>query len=165
MIEIRTFNKEDNFDDLIGLSREFFREYEAYHAEFFKIDDLKAEDVIGYFSSFLDRELRQAFLALDGNRIVGYITVYVKDQADYWQIKQVGDISGLMVQKEYRHRGIANRLLAKAIEFFETQGVKYYTVFTAVENQAGLAFYRQNGLTPLHTTLIGEIQERSTSSE
>jgi hypothetical protein len=57
MIEIRSFNKEDNSDDLIGLSREFFREYEVYHPEFFKIDDLKEAHVIGYFSSFLDQEM------------------------------------------------------------------------------------------------------------
>ena len=117
MIETRSLNKDDNFDDLISLSREFFREYEAYHKDFFKIDNLKDENIVGYFTSFRDNEFREAFIAVDDERIVGYITVYVKDQADYWQVKRVGDISGLMVQKEYRRRGIATRLWAKAKEF------------------------------------------------
>ena len=157
MIEVRFLNEEDSFNDLISLSREFFLEYEAHHKDFFKIDKLQDENVVGYFTSFRDTDFREAFIAVDGARIVGYITVYVKDQADYWQVKRVGDISGLMVQKEYRHRGIANKLLAKAKEFFASNGLKYYTVFTAVENQGAIDFYQQNGLEPLYSTMIGEI--------
>jgi ribosomal protein S18 acetylase RimI-like enzyme len=157
MIEIRPLNKDDRFDDLLSLSREFFHEYEAHHQDFFKIDRLKDENILGYFASFLEHEFRQAFIAVENGRIIGYITVYVKDQADYWQVKRVGDISGLMIQKEYRRKGIAQKLLAKAKEFFASQGVKYYTVFTAIENRGALDFYRENGLTPLYSTLIGEI--------
>ena len=62
-----------------------------------------------------------------------------------------------MVQKEYLHRGIANKLLAKAKEFFASNGLKYYTVFTAIENQGAIDFYQQNGLEPLYSTMIGEI--------
>jgi ribosomal protein S18 acetylase RimI-like enzyme len=85
---------------------------------------------------------------------VGYITVYIKKQEHYWQIKNVGEISGLMVQKEYRRRGIANSLLEEAKIFFEAESLKYYTVFTAVENKGAIDFYRNNGLTSLTTTMI-----------
>lgn len=157
MIEIRSLNKDDNFDDLISLSRDFFREYEAHHRDFFRIDNLKDEHAVGYFTSFRDTESRDVFVAVDGARIIGYITVYVKDQADYWQIKRVGDISGLMVQRRYRHKGIANRLLSKAKEFFMSQDLKYYTVFTAVKNRGALDFYQTNGLVSLYDTMIGEV--------
>ena len=157
MIEIRKLSNEDNFKNLIYLSREFFQEYQAHHKDFFALDELKDEHIINYFSSFCDRTTRQAFIALDEGRIVGYITVYVKEQADYWQVKRLGEISGLMVQKEHRQQGIGRRLLDRAKDFFAAQGVKYYTVYTAVENRAALDFYRQNGLAPLYTTMVGEI--------
>jgi len=157
MIEIRPLSKNDDFDDLISLSREFFQEYEAHHKDFFKIAKLEDGDILSYFSSFLDHETREAIIAVDGERIVGYITVYVKDQANYWQIRRVGEISGLMVRKEYRHGGMAKRLLAEAREFFERKAVKYYTAYTSVENRIALEFYKQNGLVPLYTTMIGEI--------
>ena len=38
---------------------------------------------------------------------------------------------------------------------------RYYTVFTAVENREGIAFYQYHGLIPLHTTMIGEAQDNS----
>ena len=159
MIEIRGLEIDDNFEDLISLSREFFNEYEVYYKDFFKIDNLKDEHIISYFSSFCGAESRRAYIAIEGDRIVGYITAYVKDQADYWQIKKVGEISGLMVQKPYRRRGIAKKLLAAAREFFKSKAVKYFTVFTASENRCAIDFYRNNSLVILYTTMIGETAE------
>jgi ribosomal protein S18 acetylase RimI-like enzyme len=156
MTEIRELNNDDDFSDLIILSREFFQEYKSHHKEFFKIGQLKDDDIISYFSSFCGGDSRKAFIAVEGKRTVAYVTVYVKEQAGYWQIKKVGEISGLMVQKDYRHTGIAKRLLASARHFFEAEALKYFTVYTAVENLAAIDFYRKNGLVPLYTTLIGE---------
>jgi ribosomal protein S18 acetylase RimI-like enzyme len=157
MIEIRILTIDDDFSDLIALSQDFFHEYETHHADFFKIADLEDEDVTGYFSSFCGHETRLAFIALDGERVVGYITAYVKEQATYWQVRQVGEISGLMVQEAYRRTGIAKKLLQAAKQYFESQGIRYYMVYTAVENHAAIDFYTKNGLAPLYTTFIGEV--------
>jgi ribosomal protein S18 acetylase RimI-like enzyme len=164
MTEIRELNKEDDFNDLIELSQEFFQEYESHHKDFFKIDQLKDDDIISYFSSFCGVESRKSFIAVEGKRIVAYITVYVIEQAVYWKIKKVGEISGLMVQKDYRHTGIAKRLLASARDFFKAEAVNYFTVFTAVENRAAIDFYKNNDLIPLYTTLIGETYNTTDTS-
>jgi ribosomal protein S18 acetylase RimI-like enzyme len=157
MINICSLNLDGPFDDLISLSREFFQEYQANHQAFFKIDDLKDEDVIHYFSSFCGAKNRGAYLALVDGQTVGYITVYVKEQANYWQVKRVGEISGLMVRKEYRRLGIGKELIARAKGFFIARDVRFYTVYTAVENRVALDFYRHNGMTLLYTTMIGEV--------
>ncbi|MEW5872334.1 MAG: GNAT family N-acetyltransferase [Chloroflexota bacterium] len=157
MIAIRSLRKDDDFSDLISLSRQFFGEYETHHRDFFKIDHLEDEQIIAYFASFCNRDTRQALVALDGERIVAYITVYVHEQVSYWQVKRLGEISGLMVQPEYRKQGIAGRLLAAAKSFFAAQGVRYFAVYTAVANRAALEFYAQHGLVPLYTTMLGEI--------
>jgi len=155
MIQIRTLRQEDDFHDLIALSRAFFQEYEAYHEEFFKIEQLDEDSILDYFSHWLNHENGQIFIALAENRIVGYITVYVREQAAFWKVKRVGDISGLMVHKDFRRQGIASLLLTQARVFFAERAVKYFTLFTAVENKAAIAFYERNGLVPLHTTMIG----------
>lgn len=155
MIHIRELQREDELHDLIALSRDFFQEYEGYHEEFFEIDQLNDSDIASYFLRFIDDETRQAFIALAQGRIVGYITADVREQAPYWKVKKVGDISGLMVHHNYRRRGIAGQLLAHARAFFAGQGVKYFSLFTAVGNKAGIAFYERNGLIHLHTTMLG----------
>ena len=157
MVEIRLLTLEDDCKDLVILSRAFFHEYESHHEDFFKLDRLEESDITSYFSSFCRTDSRKAYIAVDGNRMVGYITVYVKDQTSYWQVKQVGEISGLMLQEEYRHQGLARRLLQESIKFFKAHGLSYYTVYTAVENQVAIDFYQENGLVPLYTTMIGEV--------
>src|SRR5512136_2002496 len=107
MIHVRALRKEDDLRDLIALSRDFFQEYEAHHEDFFQIDHLSDRDVVDYFSRWIDSPAGATFIALAGSRIVGSITVYVRSQAAYWQVKKAGDISGLMVHKDYRRRGIA----------------------------------------------------------
>jgi len=157
MTEIRSLREDDKLNDLISLSREFFKEYESLHEDFFKIDRLSDSDIVDYFSQWINNEDGETFIALTGGRIVGYITVYVRTQPSYWKIKKVGLISGLMVQKAYRRRGIAGQLLVKARAFFEKKAVRYFTVYTAVGNRGALEFYERSGLLPLYTTMMGEI--------
>jgi len=159
MTEIRSLRKDDKLNDLISLSREFFEEYESHHENFFKIDRLSDSDIVDYFSQWIDDEDGETFIALTGGRIVGYITVYVRTQPIYWKIKKVGDISGLMVQKAYRRRGIAGQLLAKARAFFEKKAVRYFTVYTAIGNRGALEFYERSGLLPLYTTMMGVVMD------
>jgi len=159
MIHIRALRREDDFRDLIALSREFFREYEAHHQDFFKIDHLRDQDIVDYFCRWIDNPSGAAFIALAEGRIVGYVTVYVRDQAPYWRVKQVGDISGLMVHKDYRRRGIASQLLAHARAFLAERDVKYFMVYTAVENKGAIEFYQRSGLEPLYTTMMGKAEK------
>ncbi len=156
MTEIRSLSKEDGYDVLISLSHLFFEEYQSHHEDFFKIDNLTDDDIISYFNRFRDIENADIIIALDDDQIVGYITIYVKTQETYWKVKRVGAISGLMVHPAYRRKGIATQLLIKALEFFQHASVKYFTVFTAVNNRGAIAFYEKNGLIPLYTTMIGE---------
>jgi diamine N-acetyltransferase len=157
MIKIRLLNRDDDFNDLISLSQEFFHEYEAHHKDFFKIQILQTEDVLSYFSSFCGQPNRKAFIAIDAGRTVGYLTFYVNERADYWYITRVGEISGLMIHKEYRHQGIAKKLMEQAIQFFKHKQLDYYTVYTAAANQGAIDFYRKMGLVPLYTAMLGEI--------
>ena len=156
MTVIRKLQQEDGFDDLIALSRAFFEEYEAHHEDFFKIDRLQDADIIGYFSKTRDSDKAATFVAVQDGRIVGYITVFIKSQAGYWQIKTVGDISGLMVHKDHRRQGIGSQLLAAATASFHERDVRYFTIYTAATNQTAIAFYEHNGMSALYTTLLGE---------
>jgi ribosomal protein S18 acetylase RimI-like enzyme len=156
MIEIRSLSADDGFDELISLSHIFFTEYEGHHKDFFKIADLKDEDITNYINGIRDNPNGDVIIALDGDRTVGYISIYIKTQADHWQINKVGIISGLMVHPAYRRMGIASRLLSRAKQYFQKEAVRYFTVFTSVNNRDAITFYERSGLSPLHTTLIGE---------
>jgi ribosomal protein S18 acetylase RimI-like enzyme len=154
---IRRLHEGDNFTDLVLLSKAFFLEYAGCHRAFFELDCLNDKDIEAYFSSFVGDDDRVAFVAIEENRIVGYITVYVQRQPSYWKVKRVGHISGLMVGQEHRRSGVATQLLTEAKLFFAEHGVRYFTVYTAVENKSGVAFYQAQGMEALHTNFLGRI--------
>lgn len=157
---IRQLNREDDLSDLIALSREFFEEYSAHHRELFQIDELRDAQIADYFARSTGSAESATFVAILDGRAVGYIAAHVRAQAEFYKVKEVGAISGLMVHRDHRRKGIATRLLAEARAFFLRHGIRYFTVYTAVANQAALEFYERNGMTALHTTLIGETRSR-----
>ncbi len=156
MTTIRRLQPESDMDALIALSHAFFAEYEAHHEEFFEIDTLHDTDIVSYFSKTLDADNAATFIAVQDARVVGYITVFNKAQPGYWKVKRVGDISGLMMHRDYRRQGIASALLSAAVSFVREHGVRYFTVYTAIANQTAIAFYEHNGMKPLYVTLLGE---------
>jgi GNAT superfamily N-acetyltransferase len=96
-------------------------------------------------------------IALTDDVIVGYASLAVREQPRFYKVKRIGVVSGLMVAKEHRRKGIATRLFAQARAFCLRNDISYFTVFTAVANQAAVRFCERNGMTALHTTFIGEI--------
>jgi ribosomal protein S18 acetylase RimI-like enzyme len=158
METIRQLKRNDDLADLIKLSREFFAEYETHHEEIFAIHGLEDTHITGYFARTIDSDDDATFVALLDQRTVGYITVHVRPQAEFYKVREVGAISGLMVQRAHRRSGIGARLLARTKVFFKDRGVKYFTVYTAVSNDSALRFYEMNGMNPLYTTLVGQIK-------
>jgi len=154
-ILIKELDSNDNFIELLELSREFFYEYENYH-ELFKIDVINDLDIRNYFNSFIGNDRKIAYIALNGKKIIGYITLYCIDQPNYWTVKKIGDISGLMVNKDFRQNGIGKKLVMKAIEYFKQKNIDFYTVLTSINNTKGIFLYEKCGLKPLQTVLYGK---------
>ena len=126
MVTIRAFQPEDDLSELIALSKDFFAEYAGHHP-FFAIGELRDQPIADYFASFLHSPDRVAFIALEEDVAVGYITVYVRAQEEYWLVRRVGHISGLMMRTDRRGRGIGRALMEAARDFFRERGATHYT--------------------------------------
>lgn len=155
---VRELKPGDDLGDLIALSREFFEEYQA-HDKFFQIDVLRDEDVLDHFVRLLNSDEAAVFVAEEGGRTVGYITVRERQQQTFWRTKRYGTISGLMVGKEYRRKGYGKRLLAAAAEHSRKKGIRYVTLYTATNNDVATAFYTSQGMRPLQVTMIGAVDD------
>ena len=147
-----------NFTDLLNLSKDFFYEYENNDKEFFKIDSINEMDIKNYFQRFISNENNMAYVVMYEEKIIGYITLVINNQPDFWKIKKVGSISGLMVDKNFRKNGIGTKLVKTGIEYFKQKNIKYYTVFTSVNNINGILMYKKCGFEELQTILYGKIE-------
>jgi ribosomal protein S18 acetylase RimI-like enzyme len=151
--------KEDDFRDLIALSRAFFTEYENHHGDLFCIDTLHDEEIVDYFSRFLGKASLAAFVACQGDNIVGYVTAAIQTRPAHWKVQSVGRISGLMVDPQHRREHVGTLPLGEAKAFFREHGVRYYTLYTAVRNTEAIACYESQGMEPLYSHRVGEIEE------
>lgn len=158
LISIRELRPDDDLDAVLSLCKDFFAEYEGHHSAFFDLDALSDGDISGRFLESLESDSSATIIALVGDEIVGYASVAVRDQPRFYKVKRVGAISGLMVAKVHRRRGVATRLLAEARDYFQRRGIRYFTVYTAAANEAAVRFYLHNGLTALHTSFLGETE-------
>lgn len=60
-----------------------------------------------------------------------------------------------MVRQNLRRRSVGSRLMHEALAFLKAQGVGNFTVYTALNYQAGLQFHADEGMTPLLVNLLG----------
>lgn len=155
-ISIRKLTSEDDLIPVLDLCMEFFSEYERYHKDFFNTDTLNYTDISERFRESTKSNDSITFIAMEENNIIGYILAGIRNQPDFYKVKKAGVISGLMVENKYRRKGIGSQLLSKVKSYFEENGIKYYTVYTAVNNRGAIEFYNKNKMQELHTTLIGE---------
>ncbi len=156
MITVRELRHEDDLTAVLILCKNFFREYENHHREFFATDNLSDADISGRFLDSMESDSSATLIALLDGEIVGYASVAVREQPRFYKIRKVGSISALMVAKDYRRRGIATQLLREAKAYFQRHGIKYFTFFTSVANQDAISLYEKLGMVPLHTSFIGE---------
>jgi len=156
MITIRKLRPEDDLAAILKLCREFFTEYEDLHKDFFETDNLSDADISSRFLESMKSDSSATIIALLDGSIVGYALIVIREQPRFYKIKKVGVISGLMVARNHRRKGIATRLLYETKTYFRRNGIKYFTLYTAAGNQGASTFYEQNGLTTLHVSFIGE---------
>ena len=153
---IRELQPDDDLKAVLALCRDFFLEYESHHEEFFKIENLSDTDISGKFLESMESDNSATIIALVNNKIVGYASIATREQPRFYKIKKVGTVSALMVAKEYRHRGIATRIMTEVKDYFRRRGIKYYTFYTAVSNKAATRLYEKIGMTALHTAFLAE---------
>jgi ribosomal protein S18 acetylase RimI-like enzyme len=154
---IRKLTSDDDLSELILLSKQFFLEYED-HNETFKIESLGDNPIKRFFVNSLGNKNSNILIAVENNKIIAYISFNIKIRFGFFRVKRIGEISGLMVHKEYRRKGIAKQLLEKAIEWFKSNSLNYYVLETSSKNEGAIEFYTSLGLKPLRTQLIGKIK-------
>lgn len=155
-VELLDCIDEITLNSLYELSVSYFKEYEG-HDKTNMIEELTRGHIENYFVAFLSRPDRRVSIARVDKKIVGYITYYEKQRQCFYEIKSIGEISGLFVHREYRKLGIGKELMDCAIKFFRTRRIRYYSLFTSVNDEKSIEYFKRNGMYENNIILHGEI--------
>jgi len=122
-MEIRTYRRDD-FESLYRLDQECYPPGIAYSRAALRM--------------FLMQPGAQAFVAEEAGQAVGFVLVeqFGADQ---------GHVITLDVRADCRRRGVGTALLAEAEQWLAKRGVRRVYLETAVDNQAGIAFWEHAG--------------------
>lgn len=91
----------------------------------------------------------KCYLAIDNNKVVGLIMgiVIAYKEEDYLDYKcpKSGNITELIISKEYRKHGIGDLLMEKLEQYFKSIGCEYIHVDVFAYNKNAIKFYSQKG--------------------
>ena len=93
----------------------------------------------------LSSERTTAFIALDGDRAVGFAEVSTRDYVEGCTTRPVGYLEGIYVHPDFRKKGIARVLVRTAESWSRSKGCKEFCSDARVEDEASVAFHSSVG--------------------
>ncbi|MBW2987805.1 GNAT family N-acetyltransferase [Candidatus Woesearchaeota archaeon] len=158
-MKIRKLKKGDSLKELVDLSHIMIKDYEVHHKEFFTLKKrFNKKKLEPHFHKSLESKDMQTFVAEEKGKIIGFITVEVRERLSLYEVSRSGFISSLIVSPEHRRKGIAEKLLKEAIKWLKKKKIKYFDLDTAVKNTGALEFYKKHNIHPIKYKLLGEVK-------
>lgn len=113
--------------------------------------------VDNWYSSFIDKDDSQLFIAVDDNEIVGYIYVKIITTSDSSDIYTEASISGIYVKDNFRKQGIGTKLINEAKKWCINKGVTYLKLNVLEGNIAALNLYKKLGFNDFSRVLRNKL--------
>ncbi len=102
----------------------------------------------------------KCYLYIDNKNVVGLIMGIIPkyDENDYLDYKcpKKGEVTELIIKKEYRNHNIGKILLNKMEEYFRENKCEYSFIDVFAYNKSGINFYDKNGY---HSRMIIDIKK------
>jgi ribosomal protein S18 acetylase RimI-like enzyme len=92
------------------------------------------------------------------NRLVAFLVGTVEAELPIYRLAEFGFIHDIWVEEEYRHEGIARRMVMSAIDRFRQMGVKQVRCDTAAINEAARGLMRSCGMRSSTTEMLIKLE-------
>ena len=130
-VELRACRPED-FEGVLALLRQLWPD-----------KHLEAAALRAVYDRLLASGTQTCLCASARGRVVGFGSLSVKNQL--WQAGYSGRVDELVVDREYRNRGIGTRLLDELVAAARAQGCRCVELDSAFHRQAAHRFYERRG--------------------
>jgi len=101
------------------------------------------------FLRFVKKKIKDGnsklLVAIVDDKIVGYILGWVKERPPIFKLKKVGYISDCFVVKEFRGKGIGEKLTQRMLAWFRTKKLNHVELVVTSRNKLGLTVWENLG--------------------
>tara|TARA_Y100000310_G_C20307131_1_gene634485 strand:+ start:31 stop:495 length:465 start_codon:yes stop_codon:yes gene_type:complete len=114
-----------------------------------------------YYEEYLQLDLtkpdRVIFIAIDGKKIIGAIVGKFFTPLRISKYKKKGHISNLYINKNYRKKGIAGKLVKKTLEWLKINNVPHASLEIHTDNQVAINLYHKLGFNDFTVKMVKKI--------
>lgn len=93
-----------------------------------------------YYETFISGKKKWCLVAEKEKKIIGFVLFNIQEQEEFYQIKKVGYIDLLFVNKKERKKGVSKQLLAQTQTILKTEGINYCKLSVHTDNPAKQAW-------------------------
>ncbi|RLI12013.1 hypothetical protein DRO33_03160 [Candidatus Bathyarchaeota archaeon] len=105
----------------------------------------------------MEEDERQVIVTELDSRVVDFILFRVRE-GPLWSPHRIAVIHDLYVEPGSRRKGVASRLVEKALSVMKSRGATLVLVTALVSNRPALAFYRRMGFREYRLTFAMELE-------
>lgn len=155
--------QDQDIGELTHLGRHLLDLHGNYDPYYYTLE----ENFPSLFSDWLKNQLytshQAIFVAQDNilfpssNKIIGFISGFIKSLYPWFKVKSVGHISYLVIDPQYRMQHIGKALEQKLTSWFQSKGVEYIEVYTDEKNGIGVSAWVSYGYLPFKKYLRKKI--------
>lgn len=138
------------------LSQSLF-EHERQFTDEFNMQWSHGEDGVKFFTKSLKSRSSFILLALDGEKIIGYILMKLERVS--WRVyNPMAELTNLSVDPMYRGQGVGTKLFQHAKAIMKKRGVKRISVQALTDNVRAVKFYETMGFKDFSVVLLMNVE-------
>ncbi len=159
MYRIRKAEYED-IDRLISMRAALQEHMQARNEDLWRLSDEKISGLKDKYKRHIetDRSIVLVACMLNEPKVVGMGIGEVKDHLEYIPSRS-GKIGDIWVEKKHRRKGLCKRLIARIMEFFQTQEVKHLSLVYCYGNIEGEKTWKSLGFRPSLTIATADMED------
>jgi len=125
------------------------------------LDDENLKRFREFLESLYKEDESQVLVSEINGRIVGFL-MFMKQARSVLKLRRSrAMITDLYVDEEYRHQGLAAKLLERCLEYLRSRGVEEVRVSASADNAPAISLYRKLGFTEHMITMSKMLQPSS----
>lgn len=92
-----------------------------------------------------DKAYGGIWVAFDKGEMIGYLSGGITKAENYRKLPRMAELENTFVKKEYRSKGIGQKLFKEFTRWCKVHKVKMLRVEASAQNKKAIAFYRKSG--------------------
>lgn len=133
---------------ITSLGRELLNLHFGFDSVYYQLEENFADSFSNWVKNQIDTSHYFLLVAEENNKIIGFISGFLKSLYPWFHTKAVGHISYLIVKPESRQKGIARLLEEAARQWFKEKNVSYVEVYVDEQNSVAQKTWHSLGFSP-----------------